>query len=89
MAGTLSYADMCSLLGMLLEADAETPFAQAVYYRTAKPPKRNKHNGDLCDAFEARRKHFALQSGRDPELSANDTTADMFAAAKRAAQRGA
>lgn len=88
-AGTLSYADMCSLLGMLLEADAETPFAQAVYYRTAKPPKRNKHNGDLCDAFEARREHFALQSGRDPELSANDTTADMFAAAKRAAQRGA
>ena len=89
MASTLSYADMCSLLGMMLEADTETPFQQAVYYRTAKPPKRNKHNGDLCDAFEARRKHFALESERAPELSANDAAADMFAAAKRAAQKGA
>lgn len=86
----LSYADMCSLLGMLLEADAETPFAQAVYYRTAKPPKRNKHNGDLCDAFEARRRHFALGTADDDaERSANDQAASMFAAMKRAAQKGA
>lgn len=85
----LTYADMCSLLGMLLEADTETPFQQAIYYRTAKPPKRTKHNADLCDAFEARAKHFALGSAADTAQAANDTTAGMFAAMKRAAQRGA
>lgn len=85
----LSYADMCSLLGMLLEADTETPFQQAIYYRTAKPPKRTKHNAELCDAFEARAKHFALDKGTDDAQSANDTTAGMFAAMKRAAQKGA
>lgn len=83
----LPYADMCSLLGMLLEADTETPFQQAVYYRTATPPKRTKHNADLCGAFEARRRHFALESS-EPR-NANDVTADMFAAMKRAAQKGA
>ncbi len=86
---SLSYADMCSLLGMLLEADTETPFQQAIYYRTAKPPKRTKHNADLCDAFEARREHFALGSSEDATQSANDTAAGMFAAMKRAAQKGA
>lgn len=86
----MSYADMCSLLGMLLEADTETPFRQAVYYRTAAPPKRTKHNADLCDAFEARRRHFALgRSAEDAERSANDQAACMFAAMKRAAQKGA
>ena len=85
----LSYADMCSLLGMLLEADTETPFQQAIYYRTAKPPKRTKHNADLCDAFEARRKHFSLEKAEDAAQAANDTAAGMFAAMKRAAQKGA
>lgn len=86
----LSYADMCSLLGMLLEADTETPFQQAIYYRTAKPPKRIKTNADLCDAFEARRRHFALGTADDDaERSANDQAASMFAAMKRAAQKGA
>lgn len=85
----LSYADMCSLLGMLLEADTETPFQQAIYYRTAKPPKRTKHNAELCDAFAARAKHFALGKTEDAAQSANDTTAGMFAAMKRAAQKGA
>ena len=87
-AGRLTYAGMCSLLGMLLEADTETPFQQAVYYRMAEPPKRTKHNADFCDAFEARRRHFALGKA-DAAQSANDTTADMFAAMKRAAQKGA
>lgn len=87
---SLSYSDMCALLGSMLEADTETPFQQAVAYRTTKPPKRTKNNGELCDAFEARRKHFALgSSDSDAAKSANDTTADMFAAMKRAAQKGA
>lgn len=86
----LSYADMCSMLGMLLEADTETPYQQAIYYRTATPPKPNKHNKDLCDVFEARRQHFALEKSTESHTkTANDITADMFAAAKRAAQRGA
>lgn len=85
----LSYADMCSLLGMLLEADSETPFQQAIYYRTAKPPKRTKHNAELCDAFDARAKHFALGKTADTAQNANDTTAGMFAAMKRAAQKRA
>ena len=81
----LSYADMCSLLGMLLEADTETPFQQAIYYRTAKPPKRIKTNADLCDAFEARRRHFALGTADDDaERSANDQAASMFEGGVRA-----
>lgn len=86
---SMSYSDICALLGAMLEADAKTPFQQAIAYRTAKPPKRNKHNGDICDAFEARREHFALGAGKGTTKSANDTTADMFAAMKRAAQKGA
>lgn len=85
----ITYSDMCALLGMLLEAETETPFQQAVYYRTAKPPKRNKHNREICDAFEARRDHFALKDSGKPYVTSNDKAADMFAAMKRAAQRGA
>ena len=88
-ASEFPYADMCALLGMLLEADTETPFQQAIYYRTAKPPKRTKYNADLCNAFEARQQHFALEKADDSTQSENDKTADMFAAMKRAAQRGA
>lgn len=86
---SLSYSDMCSLLGMLLEADVDTPFKQAVYYRTAKPPKRTKDNAEACDAFEARRLHYALRGTEATAQCANDRTADMFAAMKRAAQAGA
>lgn len=88
-SSTITYSDMCSLLSMLLEADSETPFQQAIYYRTAKAPKRTKTNAELCDAFEARCNHFALGSSGTSAQSANDTTADMFAAMKRAAQKGA
>lgn len=81
----MSYSDVCALLGTMLEADTETPFQQAVMYRTAKPPTPNKYNKAECDAFEARRRHFALGGAHDAK-TANDTTADMFAAMKRAAK---
>lgn len=82
-----SYADACELLGAMIESESDTPFKEAVYYRTAKPPKRNKHNKELCESFEAKRSYFALeQTTEDKTRKANDVAADMFAAAKRAAQ---
>ena len=48
-----TFADACALLAMLMEDDSATPFQQAVYYRTAKPPKRTKGNSDYCDGTSA------------------------------------
>lgn len=90
-ADGFSFADVCALLGELVEDDNATPFQQAVYYRTAKPPKRTKHNGDQCDAWEARRRHFALESrsgaskAADPMEEQNNRSRDLFAALKAAA----
>lgn len=85
-ASSMSYADTCALLGSLLESDSETPFQQAVYYRTAKPPKPTKYNKDTRRAFDARARHFALGQSRDHAQTQNDAMDDMFAAMKRAAK---
>lgn len=84
---TMSYSDLCSYLNMALESGEDTPFSQAIHYRTAKPPTRDKYNRDMCEHFEVCRKHFALKGKGEP-CTANDAAAGMFAAAKRAAQGG-
>lgn len=85
-ASTIPYADLCALLGSLLESDSETPFQQAIYYRTAKPPKQSKHNADLRKAWSARANHFALGSRGGSTEAKNNAMVDMFASAKRAAK---
>ncbi len=49
----LTFAELCDLLAMLLEADSKTPFAEAVYYRTAKPPAFDGHNRAYVDTWKA------------------------------------
>lgn len=90
-----SYADMCDLLAGLMEA-GETPLQQAVYYRTAEPPRETRYNRDTVEAFRARREHFRLRrepSAADAAEAANDAMASAFmgewAAAERAAGKGA
>lgn len=91
-ADGLSFADVCALLGELVEDDRQTPFQQAIYYRTAKPPKRTKHNAEQCEAWEARRRHFALDSAQgahvDPMEEQNARSRDLFAALKAVAKAG-
>lgn len=85
-SASMTYLDLCSLLGSLLESESETPFQQAIYYRTAKPPKPTKYNRELRDAFDARARHYALGQGRDKIETQNAAMDDMFAAMKRAAK---
>ena len=82
----MTYLDLCSLLGSLLESESETPFQQAIYYRTAKPPKPTKYNREMREAFDARVRHYALGQNRDKIEAQNAAMDDMFAAMKRAAK---
>lgn len=69
----LSFKETCDLLGMLLETKQSTPFGEALYYRTAKPPKPNKYNEEEIKAFKKMQSYFSLKSGADyePEREAN------------------
>lgn len=85
-ASSMTYSAVSDLLGALLEADSQTPFQQAVIYRKSDPPKRTKHNGDLVDAWNARREHFALKGISDDEIAyQNAAAAADFEAAFREA----
>lgn len=57
-----TLAEICDLLGMLLEAESKTPFAEAVYYRTAQPPKRTPTNADYVDAWKANQRRYRLHT---------------------------
>ena len=87
-AGSIPFADMLSLLASLMESAESTPFSEAVRARLSKPPKATRHNKAEREAFDARRRHFALDRGpSDAARAADDAMADMFAAGKRAAMR--
>lgn len=85
-AATMTFSDVCALLGALLESDRETPFQQAIFYRTANPPKPTKYNREEREAFAARAQHYALGKGKDKIESQNSAMDDTFAAMKRAAK---
>lgn len=88
----MTYPDFCALLGQITEADRtdsagglpnfKTPFAQAVFYRTAKPPT-GKGTKELRKAFNAMRRALALgESALDEQMAAQDA---MLAEAMKAA----
>lgn len=89
-AGSMPFCEVCGLLSSLMESGEPTPFAEAVRARLAKPPKATKANKAEREAFEARRRHFALDApDRGGSARAADSAmADAFAAGKRAARRG-
>lgn len=88
-AGSMSYSTACDLLGGALQS-GDNAMRTAVYYRTAKPPARTRHNGDAVDAFEAARSHYRLRGrGARPEddmAAQNAAMGDSFASARRAAR---
>lgn len=71
------------LVGM---APHDTPIGQAVYYRTAKPPKATKHNKDQIKAFNERRRFWRLE-GKEEGAGANMAHWDVFKSLAGAAQR--
>lgn len=74
-----------ALVGM---APHETPIGQAVYYRTAKPPKATKHNKEQVKAFNERRRFWRLEGkgeeGASPEMAHWDVFRSLAGAARRA-----
>lgn len=85
----LSYAQLCDLVSGLMEGPQETPLAQAIHYRTAKPPKREKWNRAEREAFDSLRRHYALGQAANPEAraaAASSRADDEFAAEMRAAE---
>lgn len=77
-ASSMSYAEFCDLVAGLMEA-GETPLQQAIYYRTAKPPKETKHNREYVAAFKARKEHYRMKGAAGP------VTGEQAAAAADAA----
>lgn len=63
---SMTFAGVCDLLSMLLESGQETPFQQAIVYRTSKPPKATKYNHEEVKAFKAKREHFKLVQPDEP-----------------------
>lgn len=53
----LPYRDVCEMIGM---SPHETPMGQALYYRTARPPKSNKYNREQVEAFRKARRFYRL-----------------------------
>lgn len=72
------YRDLCALIGL---APHDTPIGQALYYRTAEPPKQTKHNKEQVSAWKERQAFWRL--GGEKESShfeaANSIADDMFA----------
>lgn len=60
--GKTAFSDVCDLLAGITEADAASPFREAVYYRTAEPPVEANGNGRYCEAWHANREHFQLSA---------------------------
>ncbi len=54
-----SFPELAKLVGM---CPHETPIGQALYYRTAKPPKATKHNQEERRLFAERKRFWALGS---------------------------
>lgn len=87
----LTFAELCDLLGMLVGAEGKTPFAEAVYYRTAQPPKFDGHNREYVDAWMANRKRYRLttEAAVSEERKREDAMASAaFESLWKAAQNG-
>lgn len=70
-----SYDQFLALVGMVAH---ETPLGQALYYRTAKPPKPDKYNTEARKEFAERRRYWALKP---------KTAEDRYAAMSKATDK--
>ncbi len=81
-AEELTYRDLCELIGMV---PYETPMGQALHYRTGKPPKLTKHNGEQVEEWRKRARFWKLKGrgGGEGSMAGMDAKAtDAFAAFK-------
>lgn len=76
----LSFAEVCDLLGMLVESEQRTPFADAVAYRVAKTPDRAKYGDDYVDAWLERRDYYRLhrEPTKEEQTRADQKLTDLF-----------
>ena len=83
----LTYSQVCELLEM---APHESPFGQAVYYRTASEPKSTAYNREEVENFRKARQFYALNT--EPSVNhmekENSSSNDIYAALKRWASDG-
>ena len=70
-----SYEQLIALIGMV---DHQTPLGQALYYRTAKPPKPDKYNAEARREFAERRRYWAIKP---------KTAEDRYAAMSKATDK--
>lgn len=70
----MPFSEAVELIAM---APRDTPVGQALYYRTAEPPKRTKSNGEQVDAWLEAREHYRIK-GDWGEEDANAAATAMF-----------
>lgn len=89
-AANSSYAEVCDLLSMLMEADRSTPFQEAVYYRSAKVPNGKHVSSEYRQAFVKRKQHFALrvEPTAQEQKRSDEHASDVFESLWRAANNG-
>jgi len=75
----ITYAELVDLVSL---APHETPMGQALYYRTAKPPKRTKYNTEEVEHFRKAREFYALDNPCSVK-SMNNQLSDLLNAFKR------
>lgn len=77
----MSYLEVSRLIGL---APHETPMGQALYYRTAKRPKRTKYNKAEVEAFDKAHDFYRLGRHKD----ANKSATEAFDRVRRAVTNG-
>jgi hypothetical protein len=82
----LTYAELCELLE---NAPPKSPFAQAVYYRTAKEPAATKYNAEEIENFRKAKAYYALDKLQGNPVAVQEHNGDdLFNALKRKATHG-
>ena len=84
-----SYIQFMGLIKGLLES-GESSLQQAVYYRTAKPPKRTKYNEEEIKAFRKKQEYYRIKTQTDKADSMkaqNNLMASAFSSEFNSAKR--
>lgn len=82
-ASQVTFQELIELISL---TPFETSIGQAIYYRTAKPPKRTKYNSEEIKDFHKRKRFWALKTSKDAidQESGNGAMTDAFSALRRA-----
>lgn len=86
--GELPYMDACKLIGL---APEKSPMGQALYYRTAKRPKRTRYNAEEVAAFDKAKEYYQLKGSNGKQeitKAANARATAAFDALKKRSFNG-